>query len=432
MEPTSRRRVIVAGMIGNALEWYDFSIYGYFVGAIGQHFFPRENHTAQLLAAFGVFAIGYMMRPIGGAVVGHIGDRLGRRAALTFSVAAMAIPTFLIGLLPGYAILGVAAPVLFTLLRMMQGLSTGGEYTSSLVFLVERAPEGRRGLTAAFGPFGAIAGVLLGSAMGWLFAAVMSPEALADWGWRIPFLLGLGVGLAGFFLRRNMPELPRTEQRGRAPLAEVFRDHWRLLITLAAFSVFNGVGFYITFVYIASWLQSIDRMPLSRALEINTISMCLMPAMFLATAWLSDRYGRKPLLLVSTIAGFFAAVPLFLLMEHPGALFALFGQIGLTLIVAVFIGAQAASMVEIAPVRVRCTAVGLGYNITLGIVGGMTPLAATWLVQRTGDELAPAFLIMAAAVITLIAILRLPETYRATLGPETAAGEPARIALATG
>jgi MHS family proline/betaine transporter-like MFS transporter len=254
-------------------------------------------------------------------VVGHIGDRLGRRTALTFSVAVMAVPTFLIGLLPGYATLGVAAPVLFTLLRMMQGLSTGGEYTSSLVFLVERAPPGRRGLTAAFGPFGAILGVLLGSAMGWLFAAVMSPDALADWGWRIPFLLGLGVGLAGFFLRRNMPELPRTEQRERAPLAEVFRDHWRLLITLAAFSVFTGVGFYVAFVYVASWLQSVDHMPLSRALEINTLSMCLMPPIFLVSAWLSDRYGRKPLLLISTIAGFFAAVPLFLLMEHPGPLF---------------------------------------------------------------------------------------------------------------
>ena len=344
----------------------------------------------------------------------------------------MAVPTFLIGLLPGYATLGVAAPVLFTLLRMMQGLSTGGEYTSSLVFLVERAPAGRRGLTAAFGPFGAIAGILMGSTMGWIFASVMSPDALADWGWRIPFLLGIAVGLAGFFLRRNMPELPRVEQRARAPLAEVFRDHWRLLITLAAFSVFNGVSFYITFVYIASWLQSIDRMPLSRALEINTISMCLMPAMFLVTAWLSDRYGRKPLLLVSTIAGFFAAAPLFLLMEHPGAMFALVGQIGLTLIVAVFIGAQAASMVEIAPARVRCTAVGLGYNITLGVVGGLTPLAATWLVQRTGDELAPAFLIMAAAVITLLAILRLPETYRATLGAETMSGEAVRLARAAG
>src|SRR5438105_15689573 len=142
-------------MIGNALEWYDFSIYGYFVGAIGQNFFPRENHTAQLLAAFGVFAIGYMMRPIGGAVVGHIGDRLGRRAALTFSVAAMAIPTFLIGLLPGYAICGIWAPVGLTVLRMIQGLSVGGEYTSSMVFMVEQAPDGRRGLMGALSACGA-------------------------------------------------------------------------------------------------------------------------------------------------------------------------------------------------------------------------------------------------------------------------------------
>jgi MHS family proline/betaine transporter-like MFS transporter len=430
LEPVNRRKVIVAGMIGNALEWYDFSVYGYFVGAIGQHFFPRENHTAQLLAAFGVFAIGYLMRPIGGAVVGHIGDRLGRRTALTFSVAAMAIPTFLIGLLPGYATLGVAAPILFTLLRMLQGLSTGGEYTSSLVFLVERAPPGHRGLTASFGPFGAILGILFGSAMGWLFATVMTPETLADWGWRIPFLLGLAVGLAGFILRRSMPELPKAEPRGRSPVAEVFRDHWRLLITLAAFSVFNGVGFYITFVYIASWLQSVDHMSLSRALEINTISMCAMLPMFLLSAWLSDRYGRKPVLLVATLAGLFAAVPLFLVMQHPTLMLALLGQIGLTLIVGGFIGTQAASMVEIAPPRVRCTAVGLGYNITLGTIGGMTPLAATWLVQRTGDELAPAFLIMAAAVITLLAILCLPETSRTTLGDEAADGELARAAQA--
>src|SRR2546425_8303798 len=152
MNSAQARRLIAAGMIGNVLEWYDFAIYGYFAASIGRQFFPHEDAVAQLLSAFGVFAVGYLMRPVGGAVIGHIGDRFGRRTALTFSVAAMAVPTFLIGLLPGYATLGVAAPVLFTLLRMMQGLSTGGEYTSSLVFLVEQAPQGHRGLTAAFGP----------------------------------------------------------------------------------------------------------------------------------------------------------------------------------------------------------------------------------------------------------------------------------------
>src|SRR5262249_32986811 len=157
-----QRRVIAAGMVGNVLEWYDFAIYGYFASAIGRQFFPHENAVAQLLSAFGVFALGFLVRPIGGAFVGHIGDQFGRRAALTFSVAAMAIPTFLIGLLPGYATLGLLAPAALTLLRMVQGLSVGGEYTSSMVFLVERAPEGRRGLTGALTACGAGAEAMAG------------------------------------------------------------------------------------------------------------------------------------------------------------------------------------------------------------------------------------------------------------------------------
>jgi MHS family proline/betaine transporter-like MFS transporter len=177
-------------MIGNVLEWYDFAIYGYFAAAIGRHFFPHQSPVAQLLSAFGVFAVGYLMRPVGGVLVGHIGDRFGRRAALTFSVAAMAIPTFLIGLLPGYATIGLAAPIALTLLRIAQGLSVGGEYTSSMVFLVEHAPEGRRGLMGALTSCGATGGILLGSAVGAAFAAAMPIETLDAWGWRIPFLLG--------------------------------------------------------------------------------------------------------------------------------------------------------------------------------------------------------------------------------------------------
>jgi len=212
--------VIAAGMIGNVLEWYDFAIYGYFAAAIGRQFFPHEDAVAQLLSAFGVFALGYLMRPVGGALTGHIGDRFGRRAALTYSVTAMAIPTFLIGLLPGYATLGLWAPAALTLLRMVQGLSVGGEYTSSMVFLVERASDGRRGLMGALAACGAGGGTLLGSAVGAGFAASMSEAALETWGWRIPFLLGLIVGIAGYFLRRHVLEAVPTEQRKRVPIVE--------------------------------------------------------------------------------------------------------------------------------------------------------------------------------------------------------------------
>ena len=206
MKSVSTRRVVAAGTIGNLLEWYDFAIYGYFAATIGRVFFPAENAVAQVLAAFGIFALGYLMRPLGGVVVGHIGDRLGRRAALTFSIAAMAIPTFLVGLLPGYETLGMAAPILLTLLRMVQGLSVGGEATTAMVFLVEQAPPGRRGLVGSFCSLAATGGFLLGSAIGAAFAALLPADELAAWGWRVPFLLGLVLGIVGWWIRQVIVE----------------------------------------------------------------------------------------------------------------------------------------------------------------------------------------------------------------------------------
>jgi MHS family proline/betaine transporter-like MFS transporter len=232
VDSAQSRKVIAAGTIGNVLEWYDFAIYGYFAVAIGHHFFPREDPVAQLLATFGVFAVGYLARPAGGIIVGHIGDQFGRRAALTFSVAAMAIPTFIIGILPGYATVGVFAPIALTAMRIVQGLSVGGEYPCSMVFLLERAGEGRRGLMGAFACLGAVGGMLLGSAMGAAFAAVMSTDALEAWGWRIPFMLGLLGGFAGLLLRRHVLESAPVERTEHAPIIETFREHGSLVARL--------------------------------------------------------------------------------------------------------------------------------------------------------------------------------------------------------
>jgi MHS family proline/betaine transporter-like MFS transporter len=255
MAVSSTRRTIVAGAIGNVLEWYDFAVYGYFAAAIGRAFFPEEDSVAQILAAFGIFAVGFLMRPVGGAAIGSIGDKFGRRAALTISVAAMAIPTFLVGILPSYEVLGLAAPIILTLLRMVQGLSVGGEYTTSIIFIIEQAPPGRRALVGAMGCCGAVGGILLGSATGALLASVMSEQALETWGWRILFILGLVVGIAGVVLRRHVSETPQSVKKESSPLLETVRNHGPLLARLAALSVFNSVGFYLMFVYIVSWLQ---------------------------------------------------------------------------------------------------------------------------------------------------------------------------------
>ena len=411
----STRRTIAVGAIGNVLEWYDFAIYGYFAAAIGRAFFPSEDPVAQVLAAFGIFAVGFLMRPVGGALIGHIGDRFGRRAALTFSVAAMAIPTFLVGALPGYQVLGVAAPILLTLLRMIQGLSVGGEYTTSIVFMVERAPPGRRGIIGAMACCGAVGGILLGSASGALLAETMSPEALEAWGWRIPFLVGLLVGLAGFLLRRHVHEVPKPHVKERSPLLETVRNHGPLLARLAALSVFNSVGFYLMFVYIVSWLQLVDGMAPARALAINTISMLVLLPLMVATGWAADRFGRRPVLLGATALGFLGALPFFWLMHHTDPTLVLLGQLGFVAAVGTFVGTQPAIMVEAAPIAVRCTAIALGYNVTLGVVGGLSPLAATWLISRTGNDYSPAFMIMLAAAISFVAVLRFKETFRAPL-----------------
>ncbi|MGE0224680.1 MAG: MFS transporter [Acetobacteraceae bacterium] len=414
MQSGSTGRVILAGAVGNILEWYDFAIYGYFAAAIGRTFFPSESAVAQLLAAFGIFAVGYLMRPIGGALVGQIGDRMGRSTALTVSVLAMAIPTFLVGVLPGYDVLGMLAAVLLTALRMFQGLSVGGEYTTSIVFMVERAPPGRRGLMGAIGCCGAVGGILLGSATGALLAALMSPEALAAWGWRIPFLMGLVVGLAGFVLRRHTQDLPLTEDSPPASLVDTVRIYPSLLGRLAALSAFNAVGFYLLFVYIVSWMQLADGVAPAQALEINTISMAILLAVIVAAGWLTDRLGHKPVLLMATGLGVVAAFPLFWLMHHPAPPLILLGQAGFVVAIGLFLGAQPYFMVQATPPHIRCTAIALGYNVTLGIIGGLSPLVATWLVSRTQNDLSPAFLVMAAAAISFLAVTRFRGTVRVT------------------
>ena len=397
---------MAAGAIGNLLEWYDFAVYGYFAAAIGRAFFPEQDKVAQVLAAFGVFAVGFMMRPIGGAIFGHVGDRIGRPAALTLSVAAMAVPTFLIGVLPGYDVLGIAAPLLLTLLRMLQGLSVGGEYTTSIVFLVERARPGRRGLVGAVADLGAVSGILLGSATGAILEWVMPVGAVDEWGWRIPFWIGLVVGAAGLVLRRGFGEgeaAPRAPER--PPLLATFSQHWRVLVYLAGISVFGAVGFYLMFVYVVSWLQLVDGVAPAQALTINTISMALLIPAEIGMAALSDRLGRRPMLIAVTGLAVVAAWPLFWLMHGHAQWMILAGQLGFVVLVGGYYGCLPAFMVEAVAVEVRCTAIALGYNVSLGLIGGLSPLAATWLVQRTDDDFSPAFMIMAAAAISFLVLL---------------------------
>jgi MHS family proline/betaine transporter-like MFS transporter len=430
LQPVTRR-AIGAGMIGNVLEWYDFAIYGFFAVEIGRQFFPNESPFAQVLATFGIFAIGYLMRPVGGVLIGHVCDHFGRRTALVASITAMAVPTFLIGVLPAYETIGVLAPIGLTLLRMMQGLSLGGEYPSSMVFLIERAPEGRRGFMGGLASVGAVVGLLLGSGVGAALAAVMPADALEAWGWRIPFVAGLGIGLMGNLLRRHIAETIPARRSEHAPIIETVRDHWRLVLRIAGAASFNAVPFYLLFVFLVSSMEVVDGFAPATALLINSLSMATLIPWNLLGAWMSDRYGRKPVMLTAAALGLITAWPLFWLVNQPVPGLVLAGQLVAAMFVGVFSSSMPALFAEASPAHVRCTAVALGYNLCLGILGDLTPFAATLLVERSGNQLAPAFLIMGAAAIAFLSVLSFKETYRLPLegsvvDPQTGGRDPTR------
>jgi MFS transporter, MHS family, proline/betaine transporter len=413
--PELQWRAILAGVSGNVMEWYDFSVYGYFAAVIGRRFFPAEDPIVSLLAAFGAFAAGLFMRPFGSLVFGHIGDTIGRKAVLTASVALMAVPTFLIGLLPTYEQIGPIASALLVLLRLVQGLSVGGEIGTSFIFLVEHSAPGNRGFLGSFGPFGIYGGILSGSAVGAAVSITLDRAAVDAWGWRIPFLLGLAVGITGLAVRRYVIEDEAIRDVVVSPVREAFRAAWRTIVEVVGLNVVSAVGFYFCFIYVTIYLRQTDHIPASSALDINTMSIVALMLLTVPAGALSDRWGRKPVLLAASAGLFVMSWPLLWMMHHPSSQVILLGQLGFAALIATFNGAGPAAMVEMAPSRVRCTVVSVGLNLVYGVVGGLTPMIAIYTIKRSGDDLAPAFLLMAMAAVSFAVITRLRETYKLAL-----------------
>ena len=408
--PSTVRRGIIAGVVGNMLEWYDFALFGFFAAQIGAHFFPASNPTASLLAAYGTFAAGFLMRPIGGAFFGFIGDKFGRKQALLWSVLAMALPSFAIGLLPSEATIGLAAPVLLLVFRLLQGLAVGGEYMASSVFLVEGALPGKRGLMGSWSPFGCFAGTLLGSAAGLIVNTALPPNAVMAYGWRIPFLVGILVALGGIVIRRNFVEKVPHQPPAKSPIGESFRNHWRTIIHLVLLVAGLSVGFYTTFVYSATWLKQVAGMSPKNVFEINTIAMALSLGAVLAAGALSDRFGRRPVVVVVSGLLMVVSYPVMSLMAGGQWIAVLAGQVVLALLVSAASGVLAATMAELAPWRVRCTVLSISYNFGVALLGGTTPLMAEWLISSTGHALAPAVYMAIAGGLSFIGALMLPKT----------------------
>lgn len=403
------------GAVGNVLEWYDFAVFGYFAPIIGAHFFPAEDALASTINAFGVFAAGYMMRPIGGMLFGHLGDRAGRKRALQWSVALMAVPTTLIAALPTYAEAGLLAPILLVLLRLVQGLSVGGEYTGSIAFITEIAPPKRRGLLGSTANFSSSAGVMAGSAAAAAMHALMPAEMLAAWGWRLPFLAGLAIGAFGLWMRRGICESEAFEQAKAAglertsPVVGVVRAMPLRLLHVMALIMLVGGGFYMLFVWWPTYLTKMIDPPVPHALAINTIAMAVLLFTTLGGGWMSDRLGRKTVLCGSMLGVLVAAYPLFAWTDHGTFRGALMAQIVFATLMGGVCGPASAAMAELFPTRYRASGVSIGYNAALALFGGTAPMIATYLVAHTGRLIAPAFYLMLLALCSFFAAALLPR-----------------------
>ena len=403
----------MSSTIGNVLEWYDFAVYGALAPTIGKLFFPSDNEVASLLAAFTVFAMGYAARPIGGIVLGHIADRIGRKPALILSISVMGVASLLVGLLPTHAQIGTAATILMVLLRVVQGLSVGGEYPGSIVFLAEHAPTERRGFFTSWPMFGSVIGFLMGVGAAALLSNILGDSGVDDWGWRLLFFFGAVIAVFGVIFRRQMSEpasFGMVLQETRAPIVVAFREHWDAVLRILALSLVNAVGFYLIWAYATSYLTERMHLSTAKALDINTLSLAAMAMMVPLAALLADRIGRKPLLYFVAIGSFVFAWPLWWCMHHQNGLLIFIGQTGFALLYAAGFTGISAVMTEILPTCVRCSASSIGYNVSMAAFGGTAPLIATYLITRTSDDFAPAYYLMAAALVSLIATFGLKET----------------------
>ncbi|MCB0577079.1 MAG: MFS transporter, partial [Saprospiraceae bacterium] len=326
----------------------------------------------------------------------------------------MALPTFTIGLMPVYAQIGILAPVMLVLLRMLQGLSVGGEFTSSIVYLSESAPKGKRGLFSSASMFGAFGGILLGSFLSSVISNALEPAQIAVWGWRAPFLIGIVVAAFGYLVRRHMPETLPAEKKTENPL-RVVRKSWRTVLMASGLNLITAVSFYTIFVFVITWLVEYVHEARTTALRLNTLSMIVMMICCPVAAWLSDKFRRKPVMIAAALGMVVLAYPLIWLMHHQNTDLILLGQLGMALLFAMYVGPLPAALAEMFPGNIRVSAVSVGYNLTYAIFGGTAPMFAIWLINKEHDDMAFVWYIAAAAAVSLFVTIRIPETAHSEL-----------------
>ena len=435
---SAMRRDTAGTAIGNFMEWYDFGVYGYIATTIAQVFYPGNSVSAvHLIATFSTLAAAYVVRPLGGFVLGPLGDRIGRKRVLVITILLMAVGTTVSGLLPGYSTIGVWAPILLLVARIFQGLSTGGEFVGAMTYLVERAPNHKRGMMVGFLPLGNLVGFVLAGLLVTALQAWLPSRDMLAWGWRIPLLLGAPFGVLALYLRLRINESPAYEQvssstpvdRGRQQFRHTVVEQWKPMVICAALVVTSQAPDFMLTGYLPTYLKVVVHVGNTAGLVMIVATLAILMAAVVFVAMLSDRIGVKPIMWTGCGLLVVASVPAFLLMRFGGIFPLVFiGVLLIGLMELCFDSTTPASLPALFPTRVRNGALAISYNIALSTVGGTTPLIAQVLISGTGNAMVPAYMLIFAGLVGTVTLPFMPEVAGKPLpgsGPsvESEAGE---------
>jgi MHS family proline/betaine transporter-like MFS transporter len=406
------RRAIVAAGIGNCLELFDLTVFGFFAVVIGTQFFPSADPLTSILGSFATFAIGFLMRPAGALILASIGDRHGRKALLTITMTLMGCASLGIALVPNYAQIGIAAPLLLVLFRLVQGFAAGGEWGGAVTMMVEHAPPSRRGFIGSFQQVGFGLGILAGTLCAALVNLALDDAARLSWGWRLPFLLGALVAPVALYIRKNVDESPEFKQieaaghRPQTPVRDAFAHHWRAILAVIGIGTAGTAGGYISSQFMSSFAVKSLGMPLGRVSLVISLASVLQVILIPFWGWLSDRIGGLIIIGGAALAYTLLVYPLFNMLIHSPGVATLAGVVGVSaVLVSASFGPLPALISAFFPIEIRTTAISIGYNFAAAIFGGFAPFVGTWLVRATGDLIAPTYYAIGCGIISAVAAL---------------------------